>query len=437
MKKKRFLGILLTLVMLLGLMTGMSLTAYADNQKAYAAYDVTTETNKTKSGNDLTALQVTFNERQWYIIEDNSSSATSGTVTLLSADTTFGTKTFDDVNNSNKYSTSQVKTYLDSMTGTGGAFAGVAEAIETVNLTTNHYNSNHVYETVNNVKLYLLSTEEAKSLPENVLKAEFTGGDCNYNQWWLRSPGYHGDYAACVFGAFCYVEDGGGLLYLTLGVRPALKLNLSSVIFSSESKTFSLKLTEYEVTYKVVNGTWSDGSTTDKKETVAEGSKPASVPTGMKASDGYTGGSWDTNPANTTITGAKTFTYTFTAKQTESPQSQTEASAPAAQAERIIIPKTPAKVKAKSKKNSITVSWNKIKKNKKTKALRAMIKNVEVQYSTDPTFPKEATVTRIIKKNKTKLVLRGLQRKTVYYVRVRYVGADGVSNWKTKHVRTK
>ncbi len=188
MKMKRFFGILLGLALVLGLLPGTTLTAYAAGEKAYAAYDVTTETNKTKSGNDLTALQVTFNERQWYIIEDNSSSATSGTVTLLSADRTFGTKKFDDMNYSNKYSTSQVKTYLDSMTGTGGAFAGVAEAIETVNLTTNQYNSNDVYETVNNVKLYLLSTEEAKSLPENVRGAESTGGNGSYN-WWLRSPG--------------------------------------------------------------------------------------------------------------------------------------------------------------------------------------------------------------------------------------------------------
>ena len=36
----------------------------------------------------------------------------------------------------------------------------------------------------------------------------------------------------------------------------------------------------------------------------------------MKASDGYTGGAWDTKPDDTTITGAKTFTYTFTAKTT-------------------------------------------------------------------------------------------------------------------------
>jgi hypothetical protein len=68
------------------------------------------------------------------------------------------------------------------------------------------------------------------------------------------------------------------------------------------------------VTYKVVNGTWSDGTTADKTETVASGSTPASVPTGMKASEGYKGGAWDTNPADATITEATTFTYTFEAK---------------------------------------------------------------------------------------------------------------------------
>ena len=59
--ERKLLSFLLTLAMVIGLMPGMSLTAYAAGEKAYAAYDVTTETNKTKSGNDLTALQVTFN----------------------------------------------------------------------------------------------------------------------------------------------------------------------------------------------------------------------------------------------------------------------------------------------------------------------------------------------------------------------------------------
>ncbi len=74
--------------------------------------------------------------------------------------------------------------------------------------------------------------------------------------------------------------------------------------------------TNYTVTYSVVNGTWSDGTTTDKTETVASGASPASRPSGMIASSGYTGGAWDTDPSGATITGDTTYTYTFTAVPT-------------------------------------------------------------------------------------------------------------------------
>lgn len=104
--------------------------------------------------------------------------------------------------------------------------------------------------------------------------------------------------------------------------------------------------------------------------------------------------------------------------------------------EPITISKTPASVKAKAKKNKVTVTWKKIKKTKKTKALLAQIKSVQVQYSTDPTFTQN-TVTKTVGKNKTKVVLK-LQKKTQYYIRVRYVGSDGVSRWsKAKRVKTK
>ena len=67
----------------------------------------------------------------------------------------------------------------------------------------------------------------------------------------------------------------------------------------------------YTVTYKVVNGTWADGATEDKTETVASGDSPTSVPTGMVAADGYKGGAWDTDPSAATITADAEFTYTF------------------------------------------------------------------------------------------------------------------------------
>ena len=77
---------------------------------------------------------------------------------------------------------------------------------------------------------------------------------------------------------------------------------------------FTLSGVTYTVTYKVINGTWDGSSKADKTESVESGASPASIPAGMKADSGYTGGSWDKNPSEATITENTTFTYTFNAK---------------------------------------------------------------------------------------------------------------------------
>ena len=108
-----------------------------------------------------------------------------------------------------------------------------------------------------------------------------------------------------------------------------LKKTEVNVLLSGEGDTRSFSMPSFSVlvsaefepnpgltvTYKVVNGTWSDGTSTDITETVASGTEPAEVPTGMKPADGYAGGAWDTDPNDATITEATTFTYTFTEKQ--------------------------------------------------------------------------------------------------------------------------
>ncbi|MBQ6371751.1 MAG: hypothetical protein IJJ22_01345, partial [Oscillospiraceae bacterium] len=78
--------------------------------------------------------------------------------------------------------------------------------------------------------------------------------------------------------------------------------------------SFTAETTSYTVTYAVANGTWSDGSTGNKTETVTSGQKPVNVPTEMKPNTGYTGGAWNTNPAETIITADVTFTFSFTAE---------------------------------------------------------------------------------------------------------------------------
>lgn len=77
----------------------------------------------------------------------------------------------------------------------------------------------------------------------------------------------------------------------------------------------------YTVTYKVANGAWSDGSSADKTEIVKSGANPANVPTGMIAASGYTGGSWDKNPSSAVISGNTTFTYTFVAASSSDEES--------------------------------------------------------------------------------------------------------------------
>ena len=74
-------------------------------------------------------------------------------------------------------------------------------------------------------------------------------------------------------------------------------------------------ITKHTVTYNVVNGTWADGTTTPKTEEVEDGQSPTQIPTGMIASEGFEGGSWNPNPTGATITDTASFTYTFTAKQ--------------------------------------------------------------------------------------------------------------------------
>ena len=63
------------------------------------------------------------------------------------------------------------------------------------------------------------------------------------------------------------------------------------------------------VTYKIVNGTWADGTTTQKTETVYSGLTPANIPEGMIPLVGYKDGGWVPDPYNTVITEDTTFTY--------------------------------------------------------------------------------------------------------------------------------
>lgn len=100
-----------------------------------------------------------------------------------------------------------------------------------------------------------------------------------------------------------------------------MRLDLSLVNFDSASRSFSLKMENFTVTFKVKKGSWDDGSKADKTkilsrrigEDLALNLYPQDFPSaGEKPDDGYARRAWDsilTEPL--TITEDMTYTYTF------------------------------------------------------------------------------------------------------------------------------
>ncbi len=177
-----------------------------------------------------TTTSVEFNEMDWYIIADDSTAVDAGTVTLLSKDPIEASKFHESQDSVYVYSISLVKGYLDSLTGTGGTFEAVADAIVTVKVKGSDSDSEV------DAKLWLLSTSEAEGLSEDVRKCSTA---MSYF-WWLRSRGYDPNKAARVESEDGNVSGYGDNAWYECGVRPALKLDLSKVTFDSGTKKFEL-----------------------------------------------------------------------------------------------------------------------------------------------------------------------------------------------------
>ena len=121
----------------------------------------------------------------------------------------------------------------------------------------------------------------------------------------------------------------------------------------------------------------------------------------------------------------------ITTGKTNSPTIQTggDAADTESEEEMITIAASPKSVRVKVRKSRAAVSWKKMNPSKKTKAVLKRIKRIELQYSTDACF-QNAVVSKLIGKNKTSLVLKGLMKNTTYYVRLRYKDEmGGCSNW--------
>ena len=222
---------------------------------AYAGY-VPAETDDT---NALVAKVVKFNGYDWYLIEDNSTAADAGTVTLLAKDMSFGTSAFDENYMTIRYVNSTVRAALLNLTADSGSFAAASDAITATDLTDIELTGE---------KLWLLSADQVDNLPTAVKTLN--------SNWWIRTPGTNGPTGT---KAKCVDTTGSiGESYVdnSLGVRPALTLDLSKVEFDSETNTFALPAAhEHDFSYSkkdvatITATCWADGCTlTDSKVTL-------------------------------------------------------------------------------------------------------------------------------------------------------------------------
>lgn len=94
--------------------------------------------------------------------------------------------------------------------------------------------------------------------------------------------------------------------------------------------------------------------------------------------------------------------------------------------------------KTTAKKSSIKVQWAKLNKKKVKKSKTSKI---EVWVSTSSAFPKGQTIEKTIGKNKTSVNIKGLQKNTKYFVKIRSIkyvnGKKMTGPWKQKTVKTK
>ena len=189
-RTNKVITVLLTVMMVLGLMPGMSLTAYAADP--YVSIKNTTTV-------------VHFDSKDWYLIDYDSS-----TVTLLAKECVAASQ-YNSRGTFVEYSQSTVKTAVDTY--------------YTVNF------SDDAKAAVSGNEMFLLTLTQANGISNaDVMKCQqFTGTDSN--NWWLGWV-LTSD-AKVVNGDSGGFNDFGIGVINKLGVRPALKLNLSSVIFSS------------------------------------------------------------------------------------------------------------------------------------------------------------------------------------------------------------
>ncbi len=227
-RKKQLLSVLLSFIIVLEFAI-----ALIPAVKARAAVD-TDFTDLITSCQTVRISGVSYNGNtvDWYVIGFNSEKRT---VTLLPKQF-LGNQSFSDTNNSN-YSESSIKIYVEGLIGEGKSLYSIKDSLANISVTDPE---------VTGAVPYLLNVNEVEGLNETATVGQDFHG--NYGIWWLRSSaGEQYDDGKQIYYMAAYYSDINGVpngsigedVRVILGVRPAIQLDLSKVIFSSETMTFT------------------------------------------------------------------------------------------------------------------------------------------------------------------------------------------------------
>ena len=230
MKGKKILALSLAVLLLTAL---LPTAAFAARSPGLAQGTTVLSEGAKTSG----AATVYYGGKPWRVIAYG-----SGSITLLAAES-FGHTPYDSSGNySNAYGTSTLKTVIEA--NAAGFSSGEQSAVipRTLNGGSGNfgtsegglYHGDHISgDPVENALLWPLSVVEANSLDKELLKTDSANPDLLSSFWWLRSPGYGGNYAALVSGNGDVLVSGYSVTSNDVGVRPAFYVNPESVLFTS------------------------------------------------------------------------------------------------------------------------------------------------------------------------------------------------------------
>ena len=287
------------LILALGILAGMNLTANAIPPESGTTGTIPTGTIPTGTiptegvsgiSLDLSAVSLSVGGTETLTATVSPDGATDKTVTWSSSDTTVATVE-NGVVTAVAEGTANITVTATNGTVDDTSDDQTATCAVTVNAATASVTLNANGGTINSGNITEYTEGTGATLPTDVTKDGYQFGG------WYDNAGLTGSPVTAIS-----TSDTGNKEYWAKWTE-----NPSSV--------------SYSVVFKVVNGSWDDGNTSDKSVTLSgmEGDtlrlSSGQIPAvGTKPNDGYKAGSWDVTPStDTVISSNKTYTYTYVA----------------------------------------------------------------------------------------------------------------------------